>query len=134
MDVRERIAVTLADGRLDDASSELPKAEAIEALICQHGWETVRSCMMDVLRDDKQSAHWRTAADFFWGAVLDKRELPADELIAILYYRFDPEGRAEDNETWSIASKLKGVGYLSTYEPLHDPGVMQQLRQIRGQG
>jgi hypothetical protein len=68
----------------------------------------------------------------FWGAVLDWREVPADELIAWLYHRFDPEGRAEDNDVWSIASKLKGVGYLSDYKPLRDPGVLRHLNAIRG--
>jgi hypothetical protein len=69
----------------------------------------------------------------FWGAALDRRELPADELIAWLYHRFDPDGRAEDNEVWSIASKLRGVAYLSEYYPLQDPGVVRHLEAIRGQ-
>ena len=70
----------------------------------------------------------------FWGAVLDKRDLAADELIALLYHRFDPDGLAEDNEVWSIASKLKGVGYLSKFEPLRDPAVAEELQRIRGRG
>jgi hypothetical protein len=133
MEIQGRICEILADRRPDEESSELSKAEAIEALIVRHGWEAVRACMMDVLRDDNQAAHWPVAADFFWGAVLDRRELSADELIALLYYRFDPAGRDENNLVWSIASKLKGFGYLSDYDPLHDLSVMQHLRQIRGQ-
>jgi hypothetical protein len=58
--------------------------------------------------------------------------LPANELIAWLYHRFDPDGQTEDNEVWSITSKLKGVGYLSEYQPLCDPGVLRYLRTIRG--
>jgi hypothetical protein len=134
MEVRQRIRESLADGRLDDEASELSKMEAIEALIGQFGWEPVRDCMMDVLRDDMQRHYWRHATHVFWGAVLDKRELPADELIALLYHRFDPEGRAEDNEVWSITCKLKGVGYLSEYKPLSDPAVMEHLRAIRVRG
>jgi hypothetical protein len=131
MDVGQRIHEILSDDRLDDEACDLSKTEAIEALIGQYGWEPVRDCMMGVLRDDTQRPHWRTAADVFWGAVLDKRELPADELIALLYHRFDPEGHAEDNEVWSITCKLKGVGYLSGYKPLHDPAVMELLGAIR---
>jgi hypothetical protein len=134
MEVRQRILEIFADDRLDDEASETSKVEAIESLIERYGWEPVRDFMMDVLRDDNQQAHWRTATNVFWGAVLDKRELPADELIAWLYHRFDPDGQAEDNEVWSIASKLKGVGYLSEYEPLRDPGVIEVLRTIRGRG
>jgi hypothetical protein len=134
MQVRQRISEILADHRLDDESSDLSKVEVIEGLIDEFGWEAIRDCMFDVLRDDLQEAHWRTAADVFWGAVLDRRELPADELIAWLYHRFDPKGLAEDNEVWSITSKLKGVGYLSEYQPLSDPGVLHYLRMIRGRG
>jgi hypothetical protein len=130
--IREAINAILADDRLNDESSDPTKAEAIEALIGEFGWEAVRDGMLDVLRDDRQAAHWRTAAHVFWGAVLDRRQVPADELIAWLYHRFDPEGRAEDNDVWGITSKLKGVGYLSDYQPLRDPGVLHHLRAIRG--
>jgi hypothetical protein len=130
--VRQRINEILADHRFDDESSDPTKAEAIEGLIDEFGWEDVRDCMLDVLRDDHLEAHWRTAAHVFWGAVLDRRELPADELIAWLYHRFDPAGRTEDNDVWSITSKLKGVGYLSQYQPLQDPGVLHYLQAIRG--
>lgn len=128
MEARDRIQAILAD---DDESSDSGKPEAIESLISDFGWEAVRDCMMDVLRDDCQARHWRTAAHVFWGAVLDGRELPADELIAWLYHRFDPDGRAEDNDVWSITSELRGVGYLSDYDPLQDPRVLQHLRVIR---
>jgi hypothetical protein len=131
--IRTRTAEILADDRLDDESSDPTKPEAIEELIGRFGWEPVRECLFALLRDDDQAPHWRTAVQVFWGAVLDHRELPADELIAWLYYRFDPEGQAEDNDVWSITSKLKGVGYLSRYQPLRDPGVLRHLRAIRGQ-
>jgi hypothetical protein len=129
--VRQRINEILGDDPLDEGSSI--KVEVIEGLIDEFGWETVRDCMLDILRDDHQEANWRTAAHFFWGAVLDERELPADELIAWLYYRFDPIGETEDNEVWSITSKLKGVGYLSEYHPLRDPAVLHYIKAIRDQ-
>jgi hypothetical protein len=130
--VRQRIHEILADRRLDDEMSELTKAEAIEGLIAECGWQPVCDCMLEVLRDDEQRAHWRVAADLFWGATLDGRPLPADELIAWLYHRFDPKGDAEDNLVWSITSNLKRVGYLSGYQPLRDPDVLRHLRRIRG--
>ena len=132
MQVRGRIDAIFADERLNDESSEPTRAEAIEALIGEFGWEPVRDYMLDILRDDHRGRDWRAATHVFWGAVLDGRDLPADELIAWLYHRFDPEGRAEDNDAWSIASKLKGVGYLSDYHPLRDPAVLRHLAAIRG--
>jgi hypothetical protein len=132
--VQERINAILADDRLNDESSDPTKAEAIEALIGGYGWEGVRECMMDILRDDSQPQHWRTAAHVFWGAVLDRQELPADEVIAWLWHRFCPEGQPQDDDIWGIVSKLKGVGYLSDYNPRHDPAVQRHLRAMRGQG
>jgi hypothetical protein len=64
---RQRINEILADDRLDDESSDPTKAEVIEALIDEFGWGAVCDRMLDVLRDDHQQVHWRTAADFFWG-------------------------------------------------------------------
>jgi hypothetical protein len=70
----------------------------------------------------------------FWSAVWDKRNIPADELIALLYYRFQTtEHEGLDNWVWSITSHLKGVGYLSEYEPLKDPGVLEHFRKLRGE-
>ncbi|RIL09758.1 hypothetical protein DCC79_10075 [bacterium] len=132
MEVRDRIDVILADARLDENASE--KTEAIEALIDECGWEAIRDCMLDVLRDDRLAEHWQTVANVFWGAVLDRRELPADELIAWLYHRFDPDGQADDDQVWSIASELRGVGYLSDYDALQDPAVVKHLQMIRGRG
>ena len=134
MRVRERIDEILADDRLDQEEIEESKTEAIEALVELFGWASVRDCMMDVLRDNSQESHWRTAADVFWGAALDKRDIPADELIALLYYRFDPDGQAEDNLVWSIASELKAVSYMSSYEPLRDPEVAREFQKIRDRG
>jgi hypothetical protein len=107
--VRERINEILADDRLDDESSDPTKAEVIEWVIDEFRWVAIRDCMLEAVREDHQETRWRTAAHFSWGAVLDRRQLPADELIAWLDHRFDPECQTEDNEVWSITSKLKRV-------------------------
>ena len=131
METHERVRAILESSG-DDEESLIVKTEAIEALIDQAGWDAVRECMFALLRDDAKRRHWRVAVHVFWGAVLDKRALPADELIAWLYHRFDPHGDAEDNDVWSIASTLKGVSYLSDYQPLCDPDVQAHLNVIRG--
>lgn len=130
--VKKSVDDILADARFDAELAELSRTDALESLIREYGWEPVRECMFDMLRDDTKAGQWREVVQVFWGAVLDRRPLPADELIAWLHHRFDPEGKTEDNEVWSIASKLKGKSYLSKYEPLQDPGVLKHLRAIRG--
>jgi hypothetical protein len=57
--------------------------------------------------------------------------MPIDRVIALLYFRFDPRGDAEDNLVWSITSKLKGVDYLSDYNPLTDAGVCAEMERLR---
>lgn len=125
LDIRQKI-----DDILVRTSSDA-KTEAIEALIPAIGWEPICDYFLDILRDDSRANDWRDATHVFWGAVLDRRSLPSDELIALLRHRFDPEGNAENNEVWSIASKLKGKSYLSPYKPLEDAQVLGHLKAIR---
>ena len=129
--IEKRVKDILENGGPEEESPDA-KTELIEALIPHYGWDAVCQCMFDLLHDESQKVHWREVVHVFWGAVLDRRTVPADELIAWLYYRFDPHGDLEDNEVWSITSKLKGKSYLSKYKPLEDPGVVEHLRAIRG--
>jgi hypothetical protein len=71
------------------------------------------------------------AAEVLWGAVLDRREIPADRIIALLCYRLSPPDEYEDNLVWSITSELRGIDYLSDYNPYHDPLIQRELEAIR---
>ncbi len=105
--------------------------EAIAALIPRYGWEVVRDAMLDLLvADDRPEDDYYLAASVIW-CEMDKHPVPADRVIALLYHRFDPLGDQENNLVWSITSKLRGVGYLSDYEPLKDPKVQAELEAIR---
>lgn len=96
MDVAERITAILNDGQLhSDPACEPSKCAVILAAIGEFGWEPVRACLLGVLRDDARSAHWRDVAHALWEAVLDRRPLPIDEVIALLYHRFDPDCRGQ---------------------------------------
>jgi hypothetical protein len=118
-----------ADNLLDST-----KCDKIEPLIGQYGWEPICEYLINVLRDDNQEENWPTATLVFWGAEGDKRNIPADELIALLYHRFQTtEHEGLDNLVWSLTSHLKGVGYLSEYDPLKDPKVLEHFRKLRGE-
>lgn len=114
---------------LDDEDA----VERIEQLIEESGWPTVRDDLMAILEDPTRAAsEWETVAAVFWGAVLDGREVNADRLIALLYARLPNDGgSAENNLAWSITSKLRGVDYLSAYNPLADGKVQAELASIR---
>jgi hypothetical protein len=61
--------------------------------------------------------------------------MEADWAIALVYHRLAPDASDDErNLAWSIASTLKGVDYLSDYEPLADPGVVKELERLRGDG
>jgi hypothetical protein len=75
MTVDHRLRAILDDDRLNEESG-FSKAEAVEALIGPYGWEPIREFFLDILRDDGQGKHWRTAADVFWGATWKTEKSP----------------------------------------------------------
>lgn len=131
MKVLENIEAILADDSIDDESCEDSKCERIELLIDHTGWDTIRDAILQVLTEKRRIRDYEVAAEVLWGAVLDGRELPSNRVIGLLYYRFDPLGKSENNLVWSITSKLKGVDYLSDYNPLQDPKIQAELEFLR---
>lgn len=117
----------LASARADDV------LDRIDVAIEEHGWPVIRDGLMAVLEDPTRPlAHWVVAASALWSAALDQRPMHADRVIALAYARLPAEDGAENNLAWSIAAKLRGVDYLSDYNPLADPDVLAELRSIRG--
>lgn len=131
-----RSTIELVDDILssaDPADDDDDAVERIEAAIEEHGWVAIRDALMAVLEDAMRTVlQWEIAAAAIWGAVLDRRPMHADRVIALVYARLSREGELENNLAWSIAAKLRGVGYLSEYDPLADPAVLAELRSIRG--
>ena len=126
MDTQREVERILREARFEEGDPF--RAEAIEALIPEHGWREVLEVLLRILRENSLD-HCRTAAEVIWGAVLDEREMPADRVIAHLYFRWS--GPEEDNLVWSITAKLKHVDYLSDYNALADAGVLEELEALR---
>jgi hypothetical protein len=58
--------------------------------------------------------------------------MDANRTIALIYHRVFGRGdQLEDDLAWLIASKLKGVGFSSRYNPLSDPDVLPYLKRLR---
>lgn len=131
MTLPSHLDAILANDSLDDESSRESKCERIEQLVSARSWPTVLIALLDILSTDRRTRDYQVAAEVIWGAVLDGRPLPANRVIALLYHRFDPSGRAENNLVWSITSKLKGVDYLSEYNPLNDCEIQAELAKIK---
>jgi len=117
----------------DHSSDGDNSVERIEGTIEDNGWDVVRACLLAILEDPgRPVAHWKVCAAVFWGAVLDERPVPVDRLIALLYVRLpNDEHSGESNFAWSITAKLRGVSYLSEYDPLADPRIQRELSTIR---
>jgi hypothetical protein len=108
--------------------------ERLAETMVEHGWPAVREAVLRVLASGDAEI-WPDAAAVLWGAVLDGREMDAHRVIAHLYHALPPNVSDHDeNLAWSIASRLKGVGYLCDYDPLADPGVRQELERLRTSG
>jgi len=119
----------LRDKSLDDADGDSSRAEEIELLAGSFDWQLLQRALLNVLKDDSRGIDvWQVIATVFWGAVLDGRDIAADELIALVYYRLPPDGDpGESNLAWSIAAKIRGLDYLSEFDPLKDPNVRRYL-------
>lgn len=133
MDLENEINKILGDDSLDDVRREQDKCDLIEDLIPRYDWKSVQGVLITVLEENNRSQKdYITAAEVFWGAVLDGRDVSANRVIALLYHRLEPDpGSNENNLAWSITSKLKGVDYLSEYDPLEDPDVKVEIKNIK---
>lgn len=131
MDVEHQISRIFADDTLDAPESSTGKCEEIERLIGSN-WQAVQQMLWAILAKRQSRPADCAAAQVFWGAALDRREIAADKTIALLCRRFPVNSCSADDENlkWSIICKLKGVGYLSSYEPQRDAGVIEELRRL----
>ncbi len=127
----------LADPRFRDDSTDDCVADAIKGLASDVGWHVVDSELLDILRDTTSAANWYDVIACLFGTDCHERGLPCDNsyLIALLYdcLRLGPDlgaselfGETAENLIWSIVHRLRGVGYLSTYDPMTDPDVLRQ--------
>jgi hypothetical protein len=130
-EISVRLFALIGDHSLAAAAADTSRVETIEALIEECGWEKILPLIIGLLEGDDRDDHWAVAAQLLWGAALGQRSMPIDRVIALLYFRFDPDGEDEDNLVWSITSKLKGVDYLSDYNPLKDAGVCDEMERLR---
>ena len=129
MDVLAALNLILASP--EGADADPSRAERVEGLIETVGWGPISAALDQVLEDSRRPlAHYEVVAEVLWGAVLDRRALDADRVIAQLLHRLEPADAAENNLVWSIAAKLKGEAYLSEYQPREDPGVARHLRRL----
>ena len=125
----DRVQVILADPAFDDPANDESRADAIFALTGAYGWDAVLDTILSVLADDDRPQHWTDAIIVLWFGI--DRPMPATRVIALLQLRLladlPPENELDENLVWSITHTLKGVGYLSDYDPGSDPEILAEM-------
>jgi len=134
--VSQRLLALLADPRFHDETVDDDLTDAVTSLATDVEWQPVLDAMLDVLRDTSLVRHWYDVVACLFGCDCHTLPLPCEPsyLTALLYdcLRLKPDlgvdGRDLDdtvNLVWSIVHKLKGVSYMSDYNPKTDPDVLQ---------
>ena len=133
MKLQEMILNILSNPELDDDVIEESKSELIYNLTEKYEWSQIYSILIEFLEDSGLYHYWHTITVILFQAVTDKRPIRVDYTIALLYYCLmnAPENYMDENLVWSITRNLKGVGYLSDYEPFKDSAVWEELQKIK---
>lgn len=127
----------------DEQDEAFDLEEEVKELAEVVGWQNVLKETLGVLSRENQKVFWRKAAAIIYWAVTDQVPLPVtlEECAARLYRcleLFPGLGSTglEDGENlvWSIVSKLKGVSYESSWNPLADPKINILLVRLRSGG
>jgi hypothetical protein len=128
MNLSSMLDLIMSNDALDSDECEKSKCQEIEKLIPEYGWAAIQETMINILlNDQRRTSDYEVAAQVFWGASLDNRNICANKVIALLYYRLPKdENSNENNLAWSIASNLKKVEYLSDYDPLKDEEIIRE--------
>ncbi len=132
MNARQVADEILQNDFIDFLELEETKCSKIEELISQYGWSIIQDILFDILLDKKRRiADYQVVAEVFWGAVLDKREISKNKVIALLIKKLPNDERSnENNLVWSIVSKLQNLSYLSKYNPLEDPEIIKEICRL----
>jgi hypothetical protein len=134
--LRDRIRAILSDPVFDDPACDLGRDEVIWRLAVEQGWDPVLEEMLSQLLDDAGQRHWAVAATVIWRGI--DLPMPVVQVIALLHLRLladvSSDQALDENLVWSIVSNLKGVDYLSDYDPARDTEVQEELARLRSHG
>lgn len=127
----------------DEQDETYDLQEEIKQLAQIVGWQNLLKEVFGILSHVERKTFWnRSAAVIYW-AVSDGIPLPVtlDQCAARLYYclelfpGFGGVGIEDgENLVWSIVSRLKGVSYNSSWNPLAEPKINELLELLRSGG
>ncbi|MEI7986169.1 MAG: hypothetical protein WCI55_11125 [Armatimonadota bacterium] len=110
---------------------------AVKAQAQSDGWSQIIADCLLVLSDKSKMEYWHSAVKIiFWGTSQTPTfPIPKMAIVARLYWCLinidsNVANELDDNLIWTIASNLKGVGYLSDWDPQKDPEVLSFLNDF----
>lgn len=127
----------------DEQDESFDLVDEIYKLAQVVGWQNLLKESFGILERESQKAFWQKSAAVIYWAVSDQITLPfsLEESAARLYLcleKYPGLGGVglEDGENlvWSIVSKLKGVSYESSWNPLEEPKIKELLANARSSG
>jgi hypothetical protein len=117
---------------LEEKDEDFDLLVAVRERESKEGWDTLLRETIAVLADRSCQGLWRSAIAIVYWASSSAPDMPVpkSEVIARLYWCLinHPESSEEDeNLVWSATMNLKGVDYLSEWDPMKDPEVRRHL-------
>jgi hypothetical protein len=121
----------------EDQDEEFDLLEEVRRIAGHDGWEPLLSEALAILGNREQANYWYPAICVIYWSLSSQPALPCslEECIARLYVCLEQwpihDERDADNLVWSTVTSLKGVSYLSEWDPYKDPSVCQHMARYR---
>ena len=125
------------EARQENEDEAFDLLEELRRLAGSVGWEPLLADAFAILNSQAQKGFWYQAILVFFWSLSSQPTLPCtlEECIARLYVCLEqsPELDEHDSENliWSIVHHLKGISYLSDWDPYKDPRVWKHMERYR---
>lgn len=114
--------------------------EEIERLAKDFGWESILLEVYSLLTDIESKENWYDSACIIWWTATDGIQNPFNntEVVARLYWclsKMDGLGFGEmgNNLVWSATIELMEISYMSDWQPLEQPEIMNKINVFNQQ-
>jgi len=110
--------------------SERETHDIMDRMLALDKWEEIRAGLLDILYENDQSLWHETVLYiyYFQGRGYKYEET---KTIALLYSCLILSDELDDNLIWTITKDIKGVSYLSGYDPFRDQTVVEEMEKIK---
>ena len=107
--------------------------EEMQRRASNRGWEPLLVEAFALLSSRAQEGYWNEATLVIYWSLSAQPTLPCtrEECIARLYVCLEQSPELDENLVWSVAKELKGVPYVSDWDPYKDPVIWEHMERYR---